>query len=716
MDEDIQFFLVEGYEELSKYEQNLLKLEENPTNKELIQSIFRSIHSIKGTCGFLGFVKLQSIAHAGENLLSALRDGKVYINSKLITILLELTNVIKEIMKVIETTEQEGGKDYSEFKNKLEKFLQDELQNSTNLKIDLHVNIKQSEQVTQEVIDSMIRVDIKLLDKLMNLVGELVLNRNQILQTSSRMKDLQLQTNTQKLNQITTELQEGIMKTRMQPIRVIWEKFYRVVRDLSLELGKKVKLECIGEETEMDKSIIESIKDPLMHIIRNCVDHGIESINDRKAQGKIEEGTIQLKAYHEGGQVNIQISDDGQGINTQKVLQKAISSGMIAIEQVGNLNETEIINLIMLPGFSTAEKVTNISGRGVGMDVVKSNIEKIGGTIHIVNNPTKGILFRITIPLTLTIIPSLIVSNEEYKFAIPQTSLLEIVELDEKMAKEKIKQIHNSYIFHLREEVLAVVFLKDLLNLKSTSQKRINKNVYYTIVVVQTENHKYGIILDEALDTEEIVVKPLGKHVQDIFAFSGVTILGDGKIALILNIQGISEVILNNIKDVYKKKTVQQSNLETEKTSYILFEILNKYKLALPLDYVLRIEEIPRDQIKYSAGKKVYNYLGKFIPLIPLTQILFNQIPQDRQILHTIIYQVNDYTLGLIVDDILDIIDGKFELIQKDPNWKDMVLERDIFGSIVYEKETIDVLDMDALIRGYKNLVSNEILSMVQSL
>ncbi|HMZ57480.1 MAG TPA: chemotaxis protein CheA, partial [Leptospiraceae bacterium] len=556
---------------------------------------------------------------------------------------------------------------------------------------------------------STVRIEIRHLDKLMNLVGELVLNRNQILETSGRIKDTALQSNTIKLNQLTTELQEGIMKTRLQPIKTVWNQLHKVVRNLSLELGKKARLEFQGEDTELDKSILEAVKDPLMHIIRNCMDHGIETPEKRKQNGKNEEGHILLKAFHEGGQVSMQISDDGEGINVQKIREKAFFNGLITKEQKSEMNDSDLLNLIFLPGFSTSETVTNVSGRGVGMDVVKSNLQKIGGTVNITNFPGKGILFKITIPLTLTIIPALIINCGGYKFAIPQTSLLEIVELSSEKLNTEIRKIHESYVYHLREEFLTVIFLDELLKLPEKKQNSVS-----SIIIVQSENQKFGIIVDEALDTEEIVVKPLGKHVQNIFAYSGVTILGDGKIALILNIQNILENIFTNIRNKSADELDQEQTKE-ENSSYVIFEVSGNYRLALPLNSVLRIEEINPAHLKTSAGKKVLSYRDKFIPTIWLSGLLLGRDPEipETGIINMLIYQDKGYTIGFIISNIIDIAEGNYRIYPKDEAWKDMILERSILGSILYENESVDVLDAEELIQEYKKRISDEVLSMV---
>lgn len=737
MDEAIQFFLIECHEEMTKLESNLIQLEKSPYDSELIKTIFRAVHSIKGTCGFLGFVKLGKIAHTAENLLSDLRDGKIKTSREIISALLTFISITNEIMVHIESTEKEGDNEYLDFIELLGKLKNSQaittIQNSARPEKS-SLSSEHSEPVTNDnsqiqnasqsinpelevksaIADSTIRVELKLLDKLMNLVGELVLNRNQLLQVSTNMKEPVLANGTQKLNLLTSELQEGIMKTRMQPIKNVWEKFTRVVRDMSLEMNKKIKIDFVGEDTEMDKSILEAIRDPLTHLIRNSIDHGIELPEARLLKGKNQEGKIQLKAYNEGGLVNIQVSDDGAGIDKEKVIQKALKKGLIIEEEISSMTENDILSLIMLPGFSTAEKVTSVSGRGVGMDVVKSNIEKIGGNILIQNEFGKGLTFKITIPLTLTIIPALIIHCRGLRFAIPQSSLIEVVELNLEQSKTQIEKIHNSYIYHLRGTLLSIVYLNELLKLKERrKQRRENTETNFSIIVVQSDKQSFGIVVDGVIDMEEVVVKPLGKHIQNIFAYSGVTILGDGKLSLILNIQGIGEKLLNN------QKAKDDSNIKNlisgELISYVIFEIQKKYSLALPLSEILRIEEVSASNLKHSAGKTVFQFRDKYIPIMELSHILFHHDIgkidySSDDFLKVIVYQKNDISMGLVVDKIVDIVEGNFHIIKKDKSWHDLPIERDILGSIEIGKQVIDILDADSIIKTYKEMIQKEIM------
>src|SRR5208282_4184739 len=490
-DDIIKEFLVESYENLDRLDSDLIKLEKNPGDREILASIFRTIHTIKGTSGFLAFDQLGAVAHAGESLLGRLRDGELTLDGEITTGLLATVDAVRQMLASIEASGVEGERDDRELISRLTRLQRvaeapaasgqvpvptseaeaagPPLNPAPNIGDILMqragvasaevvlaaqqqkegdprhlgeilvergaaqpadvveaLRVQQAaggqnalDRTLDRTIDRTIRLDVSLLDQLMNLVGELVLARNQILQFVNSTEESGLVATSQRLNLITTELQEGVMKARMQPIGNIWSKFPRTVRDLALDCGKQVRVEMEGEETELDKTLIEAIKDPLTHLVRNSVDHGIERPEVRQAAGKDPEGRLFLRAFHEGGQVNIEISDDGAGLDQARIRNKAVQKGLISAEQAGRLTDHEIVNLVFQPGFSTAEKVTNVSGRGVGMDVVKTHIEKIGGTVDLQSKAGQGVMVRMKIPLTLAIIPALIVTSVGERYAVP---------------------------------------------------------------------------------------------------------------------------------------------------------------------------------------------------------------------------------------------------------------------------------------------------------
>lgn len=519
---------------------------------------------------------------------------------------------------------------------------------------------------SNSLADSTVRIDVELLNKLMNLVGELVLARNQILQFSSTTEDVSVIAASQRLNLITTELQEGVMKTRMQPISNAWSKLPRVVRDLSSACNKKVEVRMEGAETELDKTILEAIKDPLTHIVRNSVDHGIESPEDRLANGKTPEGTLCLRAFHEGGQVNIEIIDDGGGINVDRVRAKAVENGLISADVAADMNDRELTNLILLPGFSTAATVTNVSGRGVGMDVVKTNIERIGGTLDIQSVPGEGTTLRIKIPLTLAIVPALIVTTGGDQYAIPQVSLLELVRLEGERAKNEIEFIHDAPVHRLRGNLLPLVYLDEQLELRAR-RTREDHDENVNIVVLQAEDRQFGLVVDAITDTQEIVVKPLSQYFKGISTYAGTTIMGDGAVALILDILGLAQK--GNVLTEHRDRALAEGagsskDRRSDLQSMLIVDPGDGSRAAIDLSTVARLEEFSEAQIERSGHGEVVQYRGQIMPLIQLGNgyggygEADNGEPACR---HTVVYSDNDRSIGIIVGKIVDIVHDDVE-------------------------------------------------------
>ncbi len=579
--ETIHEFLVESEENLSRLDQDLVELEKHPHDARLLGNIFRTIHTIKGACGFLAFSTLEGITHQAESILSRLRDGEIELTPSLVSLILETVDATRKILASIEQSGKEGPLRFEALVERLRSAAQSPnsveqepapseafvastpeivVEDSTAERVVAASDKqrsreseyrRQSEQDTdakeEEItrhsaaVDSNVRVGVGLLDKLMDLVGELVLTRNQILQFNSEGEDPALNATSQRLNLITTELQEGVMKTRMQPIGVVWNKLPRVVRDIAIDLGKEILLEMDGAGTELDRTILEAIKDPLMHLVRNSCDHGIESPNVRRRAGKPPHGTLTLRAYHEGGQVNIEVGDDGAGIDVTRVKQKAIEKGLLRPERADKLTEREALGLIFEPGFSTAQAVTNISGRGVGMDVVKSHIEKIGGVVDVFSRPGEGStvkirILKIRIPLTLTIIPGLVISSGGERFVIPQVSLLELIRIEGDSSGKHIEYVHGTPVYRRRSSLLPIAYLNEVLGLQSGDRADA-----VSLVVLQAEDQQFGLVVDGISDTQEIVVKPLGKQLKGLTLYAGATIMGDGRVALILDVLGIGQ-------------------------------------------------------------------------------------------------------------------------------------------------------------------------------
>ena len=461
---------------------------------------------------------------------------------------------------------------------------------------------------------------MKLLDKIMNVVGELVINRNQILQFSKKNEDAELNRFAQELNVITTELQTDIMTTRMQPVGLVFTKFERIVRDLSRAQSKKIKMDIQGQDTELDKTLIEVIKDPMTHLVRNSIDHGIESPEERKKRGKNETGILAIKAYHEGGQVIIEIADDGNGINTKRVLEKAIAKGLVTEEESLKLSHQKIINFIFHPGFSTADKVTNISGRGVGMDVVKSNIEKIGGEVEVFSKEGGGSTFKLKIPLTLAIVPALVIVSGNETFAIHQKNLVELV-MFEDQDLDKIERIHGNEFFRLRGELIPIFRLNNVLKMPISE----STNHVTNIVVLRAEGFDYGLIVDHVLDTQEIVVKPLSRKLKNQSLYAGATIMGDGRVALIIDAYGFYNVVehAQSTQEVVKEHNAENADaLNSDLQEYLLCSLGDKARYAIPLCLINRLEEFKPSSIEWSGKQAIVRYRDEAMPLVNIEKLL----------------------------------------------------------------------------------------------
>jgi len=742
MDEIVTEFLVESHENLDRLDRDLVELEKDPSNGERLASIFRTIHTIKGTSGFLGFGQLEKLAHSGENLLSELRDGELTLGPEITSALLAMVDAVRDMLSHIEADSTEGQRDDVDLIAKIGRLVGGELGEGEErverrpigeLLVDAgHVDVDtvhkavieqergdprhigeilvdrglidpqavvealQTQQAQVEkssgVSEANVRVDVGLLDTLMNLVGELVLARNQILQfTASSNGVAGLADTTQRLNLITTELQEGVMKTRMQPIGNVWSRFPRTVRDLALTCGKQVRLEMEGKETELDRTIVEAIRDPLTHLVRNSVDHGIEPPEERVRLGKRPEGRLLLRAFHEGGRVNIEISDDGGGLKLERIKAKALERRLVTSEQLPTLSEREVSNLIFLPGFSTAAAVTNLSGRGVGMDVVKTNIEKIGGTIDLSSVEGSGTTFKIKIPLTLAIIPALVVACCGQRYAIPQVSLLELVRLDGEATKA-IEYVADVPVYRLRGQLLPLVSLAEQLGVADEgSGARV-------MVVLQAEGRPFGLIVHEVHDTEEIVVKPLGRQLKGITTFSGATIMGDGRVALILDVVGLahragvgSEGEASVAHGADRDEVVADRSTET----LLLLAAGSRGRLAVPLSRVDRLEEIDPATVERAGADEAVRYRGGIMPLVPLGQMLgVGDDAGGDGPLQVVVHRCGDRCIGLVVDRILDIVEDHVVLDRT-------TARRGTLGSAIVSGQISEVVDVDAIVGAY---------------
>ncbi len=769
----INEFLIESNENLARLDQEMVELEKRPKDAALLASVFRTIHTIKGTCGFLGFEILEGVSHIAESILSQVRAHERELTPTLVSLVLETVDAIKQVLNTIEAAGSEGSDRYEDLCRRLREteaarpepadIVETKIADATTaeagdsglhgepqrekaiaraahipsvpdddtnsrlfneqskgpsaaqtpsieradpktisaaappsprLPAALEQSVAEAEKPAlntdnsgkSSVADSTIRVDVVLLDRLMNLVGELVLARNQILQFNARQEDQVFNATSQRLNLITSELQESVMKTRMQPIGNVWNKLPRVVRDLSAMCGKQISLEMDGADTELDKTIIEVIKAPLTHIVRNCCDHGIERPEARVARGKPPQGRLFLRAFHEGGHVNIEITDDGAGIDGERVKQKALQRGLIQPEQAAKMSEREATHLIFMPGLSTAEQVSNISGRGVGMDVVRTNIEKIGGVVDLTSERGSGTTVKIKIPLTLAIIPGLGITGGAMRGGIPRVKLLELIRGEGEQGQRQIERIHGAPVYRRRGQLLPLVYLNELLKVSNAHAQADVVN----IVVLQAEERQFGLVVDGISDTQEIVVKPLGKLLKGVSCYAGATIMGDGKVALILDVMGIAQRsgVMAEIRDSARPTKVDHADRRGTLTTLLLFQVGAAERLAVPLSLVARLEEFPAARIERAAGDLVIQYRARILPLLTLDSGY--SLPEEGPV-QVVVFNDGERQAGLIVDRIVDIVDEHLTIKKKSGH-------PGILGSAVVGQKVTDFLDLEEVL------------------
>ncbi len=716
-------FLVESYENLEQLDRDMVALEQAPGDRSLLASIFRTIHTIKGTCGFLGLQKLEKLAHAGENVLGRLRDGELALEHAMMDVLLETVDRVRELLRSVETTRSEGAGDYTELCARLARLAAGEpveaaapaardrtapdpaaaseapirgrighllvsrglvspadleralrLQKSGDARrvgeILLSLGSIRPEQLDEAlhswaastsapgVTESSIRVDVSLLDRLMNLVGELVLARNQILQATSQNRDTRLTAGAQQVNLVTSEIQEALLKTRMQPIRNAWSRVPRLVRDVSGECGKQVRVEMVGEGTELDRTLLEAIRDPLTHLIRNAVDHGIEDPATREAAGKPAEGLLRLEAYHESGQVNLVIRDDGRGIDAARVRARALERGLLSPEQAARMSEDEVLRLIFAPGFSTAEQVTRLSGRGVGMDVVKTNIEGIGGTVDLRSQPGAGTTLHIRVPLTLAITRALMVSSAGSTYALPQASVLEVVRLKGDEALRGIEQFHEAPVFRLRGRLIPLVDLGRYLGEAGCAPSPEATRVV-TLVVLQAAGRLFGLVVDRIHGNEEIVVKPLQRYYNGLPMYAGATILGNGRVALILDVNGLAQSAGVTARPQASPAADAPASSRTgeRRRTLLLVGTPGNGRAVIALDEVARLEKFRRDDVERLGRQEVVQYRGGIMPLVRLWEEPWGEAQAPaRATFPVVVYPLDGRELGLVVHEVLDIV------------------------------------------------------------
>jgi two-component system chemotaxis sensor kinase CheA len=776
VDEIVREFLVESQENLDQLDRDLVALEEQPGSRPLLSSVFRTIHTIKGTSGFLAMHRLERLTHAGESLLVELRDGRRTMDQRTTDVLLAMVDRVRDLLTAIERDGTEGDVEVDEVIAQVEAVRAEAPQAAATAPaaapapqvpvadettavvgdavpavVGAGPAVVETEapaaplpvapaapapvapvapapvapaavapaaapapvappapaavvpqphpapdasaaETTEEVGhlrvgDSAIRVDVDLLDALMRQVGELVLARNQITRLAAAADDVALVRTAQRLDLVAGELQEGVMKTRMQPIEHLWSKMPRVVRDLAATCGREVQLEMSGGDTELDRSLLEAVKDPLTHLVRNAVDHGIEAPATRVAAGKPAKGVLKLRAYHAGGQVVVEVADDGKGIDPVVVGAKAVERGLRTPAQVEASAPGDLLQLLFLPGFSTASAVTNVSGRGVGMDVVRTKVEQVGGTVDVESTVGVGTVWRLRIPLTLAIMPALTVECAGDVYAVPQVNLLELVALDAQRGGTAIEHVHDAPVYRLRGELLPLVSLTGVLEIPDEATEGSSS----VIAVVQADHHRFGLLVDRVLNTEEIVVKPLSARLKSIGAYAGATVLGDGRVSLILDVQAVARRALHGeVEAAARRAGTDEQLVDTDREQVLVVGIGEGRHVAMPLQQVTRLEHLRSDDVERVGGREVVRYRGTILPLVRLDRML-GAYGEEVEELLVVVLTRGTRAVGLVVREIVDILEDR------DDQHSD-VEDMGLLGSTVLGGRVVELLDVRAAV------------------
>ena len=780
-------FLLEGREIIDQLDLDFVALEKSPSDEKLLGNIFRGMHTLKGSSGFFSFKRLELVSHAGESLLSKLRDKSLVLSTDMVTVLLETLDRLRSIIDSVESEKKEapgddqlllfnlrslaeGGPLYDslpdeessdgEAKNAPEdngqvqqqlsaperdvsdKFLSDEIKTNSSLSPDTAqeppgspeaesmnsesyqdvrspsvmedsvVNLGEEDlssdigpaaesqdiKISSSESGPPVKVSVELLDTLMNLVSEMVLARNRLLTYSNEMTDPKFAGIVRNVDMITLELQERMMKTRMSPIGQVWSKFPRLVRDLSRECNKEVELVQIGAETELDRTLLESIRDPLIHIVRNSIDHGLESLEDRRSLNKPESGKVTLSARHENGMVVVEVSDDGAGINIDKVRAKAVERSLVKFQDAQEMSDEELLEYIYLPGFSTKDKITNLSGRGVGMDVVRTNISNIGGGVEL-KSSDKGTIVRLKIPLTLAIMPALFVRCEDEKFAIPQNNLLEMVRYKREEGGEGVEYLYGVPVFRLREKIVPLVFLGQELSLSNAQGW---EGIELQIAIVQASGIRFGLIVDEVLHMQEVVVKPISAVLKTSGVYGGATILGDGHVSLILDIDGIARKagLATKLREhkLYEQTDKSAEIAETDH-AMLLFDLGGTDRLAIPLSQVDRLEVIEPSRLEQTGKETVVAYGDGVMKLVSIGRYIDGtpnlHRSRNAEKISVIVYYSGGLPVGLVVNQIHDIVYVPDQLNIISPP------QRGLLGCALIDDRIVNVVDVDEILHSH---------------
>ena len=742
MDDETSYlmeFLEEISETLNQLDRQFVLLEQNPSDENCLAEIFRDLHTIKGSCGLLGLNKLESITHAGENLLGLLRDGDLALRPDMVNTLLEMMDAIRKTISSLKKDSHEGHADYSVLIEALAQLEKGEPSQDNQLTDTQNLDDSNSPPVEASLITEFleeaeeigiasstaispapggaptkednsnpaqdakedrseganIRVDVELLDSLMDLVGEVVLARNQFSRIIQNNSDSTIQGASVSLNRVTAELQEVVMKARMQPIKNVWGKLPRMVRDLSLTCGNKAHLEMEGQDSDLDKSLITAIQDPLMSIIRNSIIHGIEPAEERRSLGKAEEGTIKLQAYNQGGQVHIEIQDDGRGIDFQAVKNQALDEKRITSDQAEHLSDKDSGKLLFMKGFAITQHSLMKPTKGQGLTQTRELIEKIGGTLDIDAQSGQGTNLKIKIPLTLSIIPALIISSGPNRFAIPQINIKELIRMDGEKGLQRTEEIEGSKFYRLRENLLTLIQLNQILG--HDIQKNSSE---LNIVVLQIDDTQFGLLVDKIHNTQEIVVKTLEKQLNNIKVYNGATIMGDGEIILILEVMGLAQnaqILSGKVSQNTLIESASSSLKGDEETQeMVIVSLGNNRRMAIRLSDVVRLEEVKRSDLESSGKECVVQYRNEIMPLIDIPKIFHSAegLQKADDTLNVVVHIHEGKSLGLIVEKILDIVQGKI-------NNKRAIEGSNIMGNIITNNSVIDTINIKRIVQNF---------------
>jgi two-component system chemotaxis sensor kinase CheA len=693
--ETLGLFVEESQEALARVEATLLAAEGGTVDAGALQSWFRDFHTIKGTSGFLGFKRMLSVAHAAEDLLARLREGSLAARPDHFACLLEVVDLLRGLLEDVRTKHVERDVDVDALVGRLRAMAEGAAAAPAPLPSSLPaapspqpVAVQAStptatpEPLTAppapnspparapdeparapdehaargDAAEGTVRVPVGLLDKLMNQVGELVLARNQIVRAfgGGAPHGAPAQLATQRLHEVTTELQDSVMRTRLQPVGRVFEKIPRMVRDLCNTTGKQVEVTVHGTETGIDKALVEAIRDPVLHIVRNSVDHGVETPELRAASGKSRVGRLTVRAAHEGGVVVIEIEDDGAGIDPERLKTKAIKTGLISAAEAERLTDKQAVDLIFRPGFSTAEQVTRISGRGVGMDVVRTHVERANGRVEIDSTPGAGTIVRLKMPLTLAIVPALMVRVGAQRFAVPQTNLVELLYLDGDPARPTLELLRGAPVVRLRGEIVPIVRLDQVLELAPSDAPLPSPA---SIALVAVGARRFGILIDEIQDTEEIVVKGLTGVLKSIGCFGGATVLGDGSVALILDLAGLATVSGIDLTFQQPEASTKIARRGLGPQPHLVLTMGAGQQCAISLSAVARLEQVRAASLEVVAGREVVQYREGIMPVLRVEAVL----PIGAAVANDDVQQlvVLDFgqPVGIAASAIIDIVD-----------------------------------------------------------